>query len=164
MDILYDSRKKLDEKSHACIMMVYSEESKAYQLFDSIKLYIIIKCNVIFDEKTFVLGLLKSSFVASYSDPFGIVQDIGLTIPPMDLSTNTSTSILELIDCQGTSIETMTSPNQSCRGNGTSPTPCLPPCLPQWVVRMMKRVITLMLKTSLMVDRFVITSSKLVLF
>jgi hypothetical protein len=32
--ILDDRRKKLDVKSHACIMMGYSEESKAYKLFD----------------------------------------------------------------------------------------------------------------------------------
>jgi len=29
-----DCRKKLDEKSHAFIMMGYSEESKSYRLFD----------------------------------------------------------------------------------------------------------------------------------
>ena len=29
-----DCRTKLDAKNHACIMMDYSEESKAYQLFD----------------------------------------------------------------------------------------------------------------------------------
>ena len=32
-----DYRKKLDAKSHACIMMGYSEESKAYRQFDPVK-------------------------------------------------------------------------------------------------------------------------------
>jgi hypothetical protein len=32
-----DCRKKLDAKSHACIMMGYSEESKSYRLFDPVK-------------------------------------------------------------------------------------------------------------------------------
>jgi hypothetical protein len=36
-----DRRKKLDAKSHACIMMGYFEESKAYRLFDLIKQEII---------------------------------------------------------------------------------------------------------------------------
>jgi len=32
-----EKRKKLDAKSHACIVMGYFEESKAYILFDLIK-------------------------------------------------------------------------------------------------------------------------------
>jgi hypothetical protein len=32
-----DYRNKLDAKSYACIMIGYSEESKAYQLFDPVK-------------------------------------------------------------------------------------------------------------------------------
>jgi hypothetical protein len=39
--ILDDKRKKLDAKSHACIMMGYSKESKAYKLFD------LVKCEII---------------------------------------------------------------------------------------------------------------------
>ena len=35
--ILDDCRNKLDAKSHACIMMGYSEESKSYRLFDPLK-------------------------------------------------------------------------------------------------------------------------------
>jgi hypothetical protein len=35
--ILDDCRNKLDAKSHACIMMGYSKESKAYRLFDPVK-------------------------------------------------------------------------------------------------------------------------------
>jgi hypothetical protein len=32
-----DCKKKLDAKSHACIMMGYSKESKSYRLFDPVK-------------------------------------------------------------------------------------------------------------------------------
>jgi hypothetical protein len=32
-----DCRNKLDEKSHACIMMGYSKEYKDYKLFDMVK-------------------------------------------------------------------------------------------------------------------------------
>lgn len=35
--ILDDCRKKLDAKSRSCILMGYSEESKAYRLFDPIR-------------------------------------------------------------------------------------------------------------------------------
>jgi hypothetical protein len=47
-----DRRKKLDAKSHACIMMGYFKEWKAYKLFDPIKQEIIYKRYVVFDEKT----------------------------------------------------------------------------------------------------------------
>ena len=58
--ILNDLRKKMDVESHACIMMGYSKESKAYQLFDPIKQQIIIRINVIFDMNNFDIGLLNS--------------------------------------------------------------------------------------------------------
>jgi len=38
-----DDCKKLDAKSHACIMMGYYEESKAYRPFDPVKRQIIIR-------------------------------------------------------------------------------------------------------------------------
>ena len=63
-------RKKLDAKSHACIMMVYFEESRACRLFDLVKQQIIIKKNMIFDENNLGFGLLKSSSIFSYNDPF----------------------------------------------------------------------------------------------
>jgi hypothetical protein len=47
--ILDEIMKKLDAKCHACIMMCYSKEFKAYKLFDSIKEEIICRRNVIFD-------------------------------------------------------------------------------------------------------------------
>jgi hypothetical protein len=84
-----DYMKKLDAKSHACIMMGYSEESKAYQLFDPVKQQTIIECNVIFDDNTSRVGLLKSPS-SSYNDPFGIIEDIRLTISPMCISTNSA--------------------------------------------------------------------------
>ena len=71
--------------------MGYSEESKSYWLFDLVKKQIIIRRNVIFDEKTFGLGLLKSPSSPSYSDPFDIVEDTKSTIPP--ISTSISLSI-----------------------------------------------------------------------
>jgi hypothetical protein len=60
--ILDDRRKKLDAKSHACIMMGYSEELKAYRLFDPIKQEIIYRRDVVFDEKTSGITLLNSLF------------------------------------------------------------------------------------------------------
>jgi hypothetical protein len=56
-----DCRNNLDEKSHACIMMGYSKESKSYRLFDPVKRQIIIRCNVQFDEKYSRIKLLNSS-------------------------------------------------------------------------------------------------------
>jgi hypothetical protein len=44
--ILDDCKKKQDVKSRACIMMGYSKDSKAYQLFDPVKQRIIIRSNV----------------------------------------------------------------------------------------------------------------------
>ena len=55
-------KKKLDAKSHACIMMGYSKESKSYWLFDPIKQQTIIMWNVIFDEKSLGIKLFSSSF------------------------------------------------------------------------------------------------------
>ena len=68
-----DCRKKLDEKSHSCIMMRYSEESKDYWLFVPVKQHIIIRNNVIFDENSSDIGFLKSSSGSSYNDPFHII-------------------------------------------------------------------------------------------
>jgi hypothetical protein len=76
-------KNKLDAKSHACIMMSYSEEFKAYRLFDPIKQHIIIKRNVIFVEKISGLRLWKPSFDLSYSHPFGIDEDTGSTFSPI---------------------------------------------------------------------------------
>jgi len=61
--ILDDCRKKLDAKSHACIMMGYSEEYKYYQLFDPIKQQIIIRRNVFFDESLQELSCLMLPLV-----------------------------------------------------------------------------------------------------
>ena len=95
VQISNDYRKKLDGKSHACIMMGQFEESKSYRLFDPVKYKIIIKRNVIFDEKTYGLGLLNSYSSSSYIDPFGIVKDTESIVPPRSILTSSSTSILE---------------------------------------------------------------------
>ena len=84
--ILDDCRKKLDEKSHACITIGYSEVLKAYRLFNPVKQKIIIRNNVIFDEKNFGLGLLKSSSSLSYNDLFGIIEDTRSIVPFMSIS------------------------------------------------------------------------------
>lgn len=64
---------------------------------------------MIFDEKTYVLGLLKSSSVPSYNDPFGIIQYTRLVVPFMGISTNSLTYISKLIGSQSTMTETITS-------------------------------------------------------
>ena len=132
--ILDDFKKKLDAKSHAYIMMAYSKELKAYQLFNPVKQHIIIKCNVIFDETNSSMGLLKSSSSLSYNDPIGIVEDNRSTIYFMSIRTSPSTSIPKSVGSQSTPIETITSLDQSFEGNGTLPRPCLS----WWVVNMIE--------------------------
>lgn len=90
-----DCRKNLDAKSNACIMMSYAKELKAYRMFDLVKQHIIIRCNVIFEEKASSLGLLKTTSGSSYNDLFGIVKDTRLTVPFKGISTSLSTSVLE---------------------------------------------------------------------
>jgi hypothetical protein len=48
---------------------------------------------VIFDEKNCELDVLKYPSGPLYNDPFGIIEDIRSTIPPMNTSTSLSTSI-----------------------------------------------------------------------
>ena len=124
--ILDDCKIKLDTKSHACIMMGYSEESKSYGLFDIFKKQIIIKCNVIFDDNTSSIGFFKSSSSSSYSDPFGIVEDTRSTIPFMGIFSISLNSVLESTCGQSTSTNIITSHNRFYEGNGTSLTPHLP--------------------------------------
>ena len=80
---------------------------------------------MIFDEKTSILGLLKSSSSSSYSDPFGIIEDIGSAVPFMGISTSLSTSVLGSTVSRSTLTDTFTSLDQIYQGNGTSPTPYL---------------------------------------
>ena len=93
--ILYDYRKKLGAKSHACIMMSYYEDSRAYQLFYPVKKHIIIRRNVIFDEKSWRLGLL-TSLGPSYSDLFDIIDIFKLSISLVSISTSLTTPALNL--------------------------------------------------------------------
>lgn len=83
-------------------MMGYFEESKSYKLFDPIKQQIIIKRNVIFDEKILGIKLLNSSSSILHSEPFDIVADNGSTIPSFSILISQSTSSLELIGIQDT--------------------------------------------------------------
>jgi adenylate kinase family enzyme len=66
--ILDDKRKKLDAKSHACIMVGYSSKLKAYKLFDQMKQGVICKMDVVFYEKIPSIALLNSFGLLS-SDP-----------------------------------------------------------------------------------------------
>lgn len=129
-----DYRKKFDAKTHGCIMMGYSKQWKAYQLFDPIKQQIIIMRNVIFDKKASGIVLLKSPFGPSYSNSFNIVEDIRLTVSPMCTSTSLSTSILESTSSQRTLTKTVTSLDHSSNGNGIS----LNPYLPWWAIEMIE--------------------------
>ena len=74
---------------------------------------------MIFDENTYGLELLKSSSSLSYSDPFGIVEDTGLTIPLMCILTNSLTFVLESIGSQRTLNNIVKSPNHTFEENGT---------------------------------------------
>jgi hypothetical protein len=71
----------LDIKTHACIMMGYSEESKSYQLSDPVKRQIIIRQNVRFNEKYSGIKLLNASFGLLQDDPFVVVSDTGSFVP-----------------------------------------------------------------------------------
>jgi hypothetical protein len=73
-----DRRKKLDVKSHSCIIMGYSKESKAYMLFDLVKQEIIYIRDVVFDEETSSIAPLNSSFGLLRSDHSEIIQNFGL--------------------------------------------------------------------------------------
>lgn len=57
---------------------------------------------MIFDENTLGLGLLKYTSSLLYSDPFGIVEDTGLTIPFRGISTSSSTFVLESTSSRST--------------------------------------------------------------
>lgn len=103
--------KKLDVKSHVCIMMGYSKESKAYRLFDPIKQQIIIKRNMIFSEKSIGIKLLKSSSHLLHNDPFDIVSNNGSIVPLVGVSTSQSTSLPESTGSHSILNETITSPD-----------------------------------------------------
>lgn len=56
--IPHGKRGKLEDKSEKCILVGYSENSKAYKLYNPINKRIIISRDVIFDEKA-GMGLEK---------------------------------------------------------------------------------------------------------
>jgi hypothetical protein len=45
-----ETRTKLDAKGVKCIFIGYCEETKGYKLYNLINQYVIINCDVIFDE------------------------------------------------------------------------------------------------------------------
>jgi hypothetical protein len=74
--ILDDKRKKLDAKSHACIMVGYSDESKAYKLFDPSQTRSYLQGGMLsLMSKTLGVALLNSSFRLLSSDPFEILKE-----------------------------------------------------------------------------------------
>jgi hypothetical protein len=87
-----DKRKKLDGKSNACIMTGYSDESKAYRLFDPIKQEIICKRDISLDEQTLGVALLNFSFGLLSNNPLEILKNSGL-IDYFTTSTCVSTSL-----------------------------------------------------------------------
>ena len=50
MHIPNKGRTKLDDKSHKCVFLGVSEESKAYMLYDSTTKKVIVSRDVVFDE------------------------------------------------------------------------------------------------------------------
>ena len=88
-------------KSHACIMMGYSKESKSYEMFDPVKKQIIIRRNVIFNEKSSGNKLLNSYFGLFHSHPFDIVLDFESTVP-LNIFTYPSISPPESTSSQST--------------------------------------------------------------
>jgi hypothetical protein len=139
-----DCRKKLDAKSHACIMTGYSEESEAYRLIDPIKRQIIIRQNVWFDEKSSGIKLLNVSSGLLQDDPFGVVSDPGSPAPPFNPSSGQSNFVHV---STGSSTSTSSSPSTfvstspSTENSLTSNRPIVVTnqprvsCLPRWVVK-----------------------------
>lgn len=91
---------------------------------------------MIFNEKTSSPGSLNSSSSLPYNDPFGIVEDIGSTIPLMSILTSLSTFVSKSTSSQSMLTETVTSLDQYFQGNGMS----LTPYLPQWVVKRIEAI------------------------
>jgi hypothetical protein len=89
---------------------------------------------VIFDENTSKLDLFKYPSIPSYSDPFGMVEDIGSFVPPMSTSTSSLTSVPELTSSRSMPIELVTSNDHYSEINVVS----LTSCLPWWVVKMIE--------------------------
>jgi hypothetical protein len=86
--ILVDKIKKLDAKSHACIMEGYYDESKEYKLSNPIKKCFICRRDVAFDEQDLGFSLLIYSNGLSSSDSFEIFYNFGSTnyyTPPIDM-------------------------------------------------------------------------------
>jgi hypothetical protein len=77
---------------------------------------------------------LNLSFGEIPIDLFNIVENKALTIPFMGILINSSISIPKSSRSQRKMIETITHPTQLSKGNGNSPTPCLP----QWVFKMIE--------------------------
>jgi hypothetical protein len=48
--VLKETKTKLDSKGGKCIFINYCEETKGYKLYNPISQYVIISCDVIFDE------------------------------------------------------------------------------------------------------------------
>ena len=107
-------------------MMGYSKESKSYRLFDPVKYQIIIRRNVISDEKYSGIKLLNSSSGLLHSDPFDIVPKPLLIVPLLGIFTTLSTSLPESLGSQSTPTEIVTSE----RNDST-----LTPCVPRWTIK-----------------------------
>jgi hypothetical protein len=72
-----ERRQKWDDKGEKCIFIGYSEQSKAYKLYNPKTKELIINRDVIFLEDE------------AWNDQQGTTQDVGATIPPMELSNGT---------------------------------------------------------------------------
>jgi len=80
--------------------MGYSEESKAYWLFDIIKQQIIIRRNLWFDEKYYGIKLLNSYSGLLHNDHFDVVSEFGSPIPFSVLWLDTWIMFLFKLECQ----------------------------------------------------------------
>ena len=122
---------KLDTKSHACIMMGYSDESKSYWLFYPIKQKTILRNNVIFDDMTSCMKLLNYYFCLLYNDPLDILEEFRLNIPSFKVLTNQLT-IPKWIGSWSISTKNDDTPTWTYKNNWIDP---LNICLPQWDVK-----------------------------
>lgn len=121
-------RRKLDEKTQACIMMGYYEETKFYQLFDPIKQQIIIRIKMIIDEGSSRIKLLNYSSSLLHSDPFGNASNNGSTIPFLSILTSQLTYLPESTGSQLTPTKIVTYLCQTSKRTNNTTSSYIPQC------------------------------------
>ena len=78
--ILDEKRRKLDNKREKCIFLGVSDKSKAYKLYNSSTMKIVISCDVVFDEKdtwSWNQNGVKENILVGFDDDEKVKQLMG---------------------------------------------------------------------------------------